>query len=32
MREGATTAADGRLHLIDSKKTVELLKEHMAGR
>jgi len=30
MKEGATTSPDGRLHLIDPKKTVELLKEHMA--
>ena len=28
MKEGATTTADGRLHLIDPKKTVELLKHH----
>jgi subtilisin family serine protease len=32
MKEGATTSADGRLHLIDPKKSVEMLKAQMAGK
>ncbi len=32
MKESATTSADGRLHLIDPKKTVALLKEQTAGK
>jgi len=30
MKESATTSADGRLHLIDPRKTIERLKEDMA--
>jgi subtilisin family serine protease len=32
MKESATAGADGRINLIDPKKTVELLREQMAGK
>jgi hypothetical protein len=31
MKEGATTSADGRLHLIDPKATVALLEKQAAS-